>query len=55
MNYQITPEERDRMEETQRSVAAVAEHDPELVAAVTTAFVAGLAIGTARAKQEKED
>lgn len=41
--------------EAQRSVAAKAEQDAELVAVAAMAFADGLAVGTARAKQEKED
>lgn len=55
MPNNITPEEKARMEETQRHVAAYAERDPELVAVAAMAFADGLAVGTARAKQEKED
>ena len=47
-NNNITPEETARMEEAQRSVAEHAARDPELVAAVATAFAAGLQIGIAR-------
>lgn len=53
MNNKYTPEERARMEEAQRQVAACAECEPELAAAVITAFAAGLAIGEGR-KQEGE-
>lgn len=41
--------------EAQRNVAAKAEQDAELVAATAMAFAAGVAVGEARAKQEKED
>lgn len=50
-NTHITPEERIRMEEAQRHIAEQAEQDPELVAAVATAFAAGLQIGVAREKE----
>lgn len=49
-NNHITPEDTARMEEAQRRVAEYAERDPELVAAVATAFAAGLQIGESRAK-----
>ena len=51
-NNHITPEDAARMEAAQRHVAEYAERDPELVAAVATAFAAGLQIGETRAKQE---
>lgn len=47
----ITTEERLRMEEAQRRAAERAARDPELVAAVATAFAAGLQIGESRAKE----
>ena len=50
MSNNITPEETARMEEAQRSAAERAARDPELVAAVATAFAAGLQIGESRAK-----
>ena len=53
-NNHITPEDAARMEAAQRRVAEYAERDPELVAAVATAFAAGLQIGESRAKQEAE-
>lgn len=49
--YTMAPE----VIEAQRSVAAKAEQDAELVAVAAMAFADGLAVGTARAKQEKED
>ena len=51
MNNKYTPEERAKMEAGQRIFADMAQRDPELVAAVATAFAAGLAIGEGR-KQE---
>ena len=49
-NNHITPEDAARMEAAQRSIAEQAQRDPELVAAVATAFAAGLQIGESRAK-----
>ena len=49
--YTMAPE----VIEAQRRVAAKAEQDAELVAVAAMAFADGLAVGTARAKQEKED
>ena len=42
-------------QKAQRNVAAKAEQDAELVAVAAMAFADGLAVGTARAKKEKED
>lgn len=47
-NNHITPEEMAQVEEIQRRVAEKAKQEPELVAAVATAFAAGLRIGEAR-------
>lgn len=51
-NTNITPEDTARMEDAQRRVAEQAQRDPELVAAVATAFAAGLQIGAARKEAE---
>jgi hypothetical protein len=51
-NNNITPEEMAQLEEIQRRVAEKSAQDPELVAAVATAFAAGLQIGAARVKEE---
>lgn len=50
-NNNITPEEMAQLEEIQRRVAEKSAQDPELVAAVATAFAAGLQIGAARVKE----
>lgn len=50
-NNNITPEEMEQLEEIQRRVAEKSAQDPELVAAVATAFAAGLQIGAARVKE----
>lgn len=49
--YNLTPE----VIEAQRKVAVKAEEDAELVAATAMAFAAGMAVGEARARQEKEE
>lgn len=51
-NNNITTEEMKQLEDIQRRVAEKSAQDPELVAAVATAFAAGLQIGAARAKED---
>lgn len=49
-----TPETRLVAEESQRNTARMAERDAELVAAVAMGCNVGMAMGEARARQEKE-